>query len=262
MEYLNCLRSDDNENIVFNDDINNENFKEYLKHIENKGKESKYYLDYNYHLNVLPQPYFGDICNANVLFLALNPSYDCGEKYPSNDEKDKVDFNDSKKTLKDYICNLIKVNFFSGPPQDNQFFVNGAWYWYRDKVIGENVGLQQGKKAAFLNLCPYHSKRYNDIKMNSYSGKKKIWDLFECIKCNSALELIVVIWGKKIWDNFIKEYSYQNSNDLEKYFDSKVIYLNKTSKGKYGYHINKISDILKNGHHNDYDKIKEYFKEE
>lgn len=247
LEYANYLNSiSDDKGYVFNMD-KTDDFKAYCNYVTGKGERSDYYNKYVYHLEILPQPYFGDISSPNVLFLALNPSYDDSKKYESNDMKDEACFEISKGNLIEYINNLQNVNFFDTPEANNSFYVNGAWYWYRDRVIGNKVKLKEEKKAGFLNLCPYHSRRYNDIKKNNFAGKDSLWCLLNYLKSVDELELIVVIWGKTIWDNFIKEYSKSTFNDLSSFFGGKkIIYLNKTANGKFGYHINKIGDILKN----------------
>ena len=116
--------------------------REYFYEKDEKGLniyDAKYdkNINYKYHYNVLPHPYFGDIENAQVIFLAKNPSYSEFE-----DEYDTWKFfedtkNDQKILNVDQYDKYLKETFLLNPFKDgnNKSFFN-SWKWWNKKVIG------------------------------------------------------------------------------------------------------------------------------
>ncbi len=234
------LKKLDNDNYVTEED-----FKEIQKYKENKN--------YDIHLEVLPQPFFGNIDNPKILFLAKNPSYEDGannSKYAkNNDITDKNLFEKkSDVSLVDYIHNLSKVNFFEKINEENKYFVNCAWYWWQTNVIGDSNKMNiDNKNVGFINLNPYHSKYYSE--KTPFCLEKALFEQLERISNNQNLELIVVVWGKKTWDKFVNNYSNKYDN-LDSLFNGKsLIVLNKNKRKqknnkKYGINLNTIEKIV------------------
>lgn len=228
-----------------------ENLKNYEKYISNKT--DNYKKNYKYHLDVLPQPFFGNITNKpKVLFLAKNPSYDdkgfCGYTDIQDTKDFKNDCVNNRTCLKKYIDGLSKVDFFKPIPDGTDYYVKSAWGWWQSKVIGKSEKiLLDGSKVGFFNLCAYHSFRYNDIKANRFNSQNQLKNQLKEILTD--VELIIIVWGKTVWDNFIK-----NSNDVElikKYEEKNRVVLNKIkNKHKYGQNIISIDKII-DGYYDD-----------
>ncbi len=226
---------------------------------------------YEFHYDVLPQPFFGDYENADILFLAKNPSY---AEY--EDEYDTYSFLEYFKNIynRDFVWNndyedyetlLKKVDFFEGFEQaTNNIFFN-TWKWWNLNVIGHNVKVKQNKKVGIINLCPYHSKNYlsyadtKDYEKNWLESQKSNQETIK--KAVESAQLIIVVWGKPEWQKYLNG------------FNKDVIVLNQTSKMdengkvKYGQNINNLEVILK-AFDPDYKqsdknaKLKEVYKED
>ena len=226
--------------------------------------------DYKYHLEVLPQPYFGNIIKPKVLILGKNPSYEDGthnkEYFNNNDNTDTIAFNKSNKTLKDYIYNLKNVDFFKPENDDNKYFVNCAWHWWYKKVFGENNNFDNfNDNVGIINLCPYHSKRYNEIKANQFTERENALRTQIKSILSDRCELIIIVWGYNVWKKFMN-----SDNELSDLFtNTNKIILNQlknpTKKGcLYGQNIQSINTIInKDNDRYDkdaYNKMKEIFK--
>lgn len=210
-------------------------------------KQKKYENKYLYHLDVLPHPYFGDVENAKILFLAENPSYDKFEdeydtwlymiRYGYPDLSDKND---------KYYDVIKKVNMFkSFSDENNRLFFN-AWKWWNKNVIGDNVSLKDDYKGkvAFMNLSGYHSKKYNSLKLKQLSNLKMFGNRENEWKSSKNVELIVCVWGKNEWKKLLGD----------KMNDENTIILNNRQN------ITTIEQILNSEDDNRYNVIKDFFQ--
>ena len=131
--------------------------------IREKGKRNSKYKssDYLFDLEILPEPFWGDIRNAEVFILSGNPGLGKDEKNFNQNETFK------NVTLKNISLEKPKIvwldqNFkkdivFDGKPHP------GFKYWeYRTRVLRKAVGNDN------LNICiieyfPYHSKKISSV---------------------------------------------------------------------------------------------------
>ena len=189
------------------------------------------------HLNVLPHPYFGNIDNPRVLFLAKNPSYD--ENY---DEQETFTYlKNHSDDLSNYVSDLEKVDFFkSWSEKCNESFFN-SWNWWNNKVIGGAKLKINSADVGFLNLCSYHSKNFDIRHFNNLPSM----ELNQIIKTleNKRLELIIVVWDGAILD------------ELKPYIEKKdhiILNVCKDKKGqtKNATNINSLKKII-DGKYND-----------
>ncbi len=191
-----------------------------------------------YHFDVLPHPYFGDVENAKVLFLAKNPSYDQYEdKYDTKVYKDYRNgkgFGEINLSNEDdhYYTALKKANFAEPFDQENNLLFFNAWKWWNKKVIGYGAEAINPSKIAFINLCGYHSKSFNSRQYVPNSVINKI-------KWND-LKLIIYVWGKSEWEEYFR------NNGINS--DAPKIELNLYLKDETptpGANVNSIEKILK-----------------
>lgn len=209
-------------------------------------QSDSYQIKYKYHLDVLPQPYFGNITEPKVLFLGKNPSYDITGLYGYTDIQDVDDFEsdlkEGKTSFESYLKGLCKVDFFKEVPRQNEYYAKGAWGWWHNKVIGSSLGKTiDSSKVGFINLSPYHSIRYNDISKNVFCSQDDLKRKLKSIL--PGVDLLIIVWGKGVWERFIKN-SYDE--ELMGLFNSKSkLVLNKIKgKSKYGQNIISIKKIL------------------
>ncbi len=136
------------------------------------------------HFNLLPEPYVGDIKNATIYILLLNPGFSIADYYV-----------ESKDDLRQSILNSIKQEF-----KDEEYpliWLNPKYLWtpggqwterkLKDlichvKETNENYSYSDAlkhvsKKVAIIQLVPYHSKSFGlgkrMMKMESVNRIKK-----------------------------------------------------------------------------------------
>lgn len=153
--------------------------------------------DYYFHLEVLPQPYFGEIENPYILILANNPSYVEGD-----DEFDR-DLYLRHKQLPEYLDTLKKVNFLDYERIENKYFFN-TWQWWHKNVFGNITLKDKSNKIGIINLCGYHSKQFNSNK----SSNLMVNNLKDVI---TQAKVIVFVW-KSTYDIITKEYPEELKN--------------------------------------------------
>ena len=200
--------------------------------------------DYILHLNVLPQPFFGEIDEPDVLIIAKNPSYD-----KNGDEQDTYLYLKNHSDLNSYYEELKKVNFFeSWSHNANLSFLN-TWNWWNKRVIGGASLKNTNTKVGIINLCAYHSKYF---KVEHYENlpflsEDKIKQIIKKAK------IVIFVWEGAIFNSF---------NDVLS--KDKYIVLNQCKNEKYGTNINTIKKIISGKYDSIYgDKsqmLKGYFK--
>lgn len=187
------------------DDYNNDIEKNKRMKKNNKDK-------YMYNLKLLPQPYFGNIMNPDIIILALNPSY-----APGDDEIDTYLF---KTRIKDdYLKSLQNVDFTkkidydelnnflnntNEAPDINYCFIN-TWKWWQNNVF-RNIVFQE-KEIGIINLCSYHSKQYRPFKelfKSQYNFKNYLKPKLEEFKSDDS-KLLIIVWGKSEWNNYLTD---------------------------------------------------------
>lgn len=204
--------------------------------------------DYILHLNVLPQPYFGEIDEPDILIIAKNPSYAQDE-----DEQDTYLYLKNHKDLNHYYDDLKKINFFdSWFSGENKSFLN-TWNWWNKRVVGGACLKNNNTKIGIINLCAYHSKyflneHYRDL---PFLEEDKIVDIIKKSK------FVIFVWEGALLDSF-----------KDVLVEDKYIILNryiaKNGKERYGTNLNSIKSIIskKNKLYTDktVSKLEEYFK--
>jgi hypothetical protein len=126
-----------------------------------KNKE-KY--KYHFHQDLLPGPYCGDIKNAKVYLVGLNPGFS------PDDYTLEMENTSYFKLLEDNIKQ--KINKYAFVPLNPDYKDGPASRWWRQpkmfgniitklqsKTPSENIDELLGKKICALELFPYHSLR-------------------------------------------------------------------------------------------------------
>ena len=224
------IKNSKNEEVIYlegNEYLNNPNEYKFLYDEEHDIEEFNKIIknDYKFHNNVLPHPFFGNIEESDILFLAKNPLY-------SNGYEDEIStyvyLNRHNGNLSNYLNDLKNVNFFGNwNDASNVSFYSSCRWW--QKLFG-NIKLKENKyfnKIGFLNLCGYQSKSYTN-KHFKFFPSIDIDSLKESIK---NAKVVIVVW-KSIADHL--------GNDFFK--DTPCLSLNKGLRRGY----NTIHKILYN----------------
>lgn len=158
-----------NDNIKKDDYFDCKDYSDYIKLM----KSPKFKSDNKFHLGLIPIPYIGDIENAKICILMLNPGFGICDYYAeSNNEAYKKSLvNNLRQVLdKEYPFIFLNPEFL---------WHGGGQYWEKKlkNIIEETKILFKysyadalshvAKTVAVLQLVPYHSKSYLDIEPES-----------------------------------------------------------------------------------------------
>lgn len=213
-------------------------------------------------LGVIPQHFIGDIKNAKLLILSLNPGFDIAyKKFYDSEKRKEYGFN---KVLLDNLKMNKSVFFeFDYHPEMKKFNekynkekIEPYWsrlkYLFPDKYKNKIKNILEGKgkaeegdyftkNIALVEFFPYHSVSYNDIydkiPGNDYLPSQKF--VFEIIKnrINNKDVTILMTRSRTKWCAAIKEL---------KEYDKAYVLSNPRSasfKTEYIFQINKGKDI-------------------
>ena len=182
--------------------------------------------------HVLPHPYFGNVKNPKILFLAKNPSY---ADYYEDDIDTYLYLKNNEGNLSNYLNNLKKANFFKMWNDEANISFVSSWKWWNKKII-RNVKLINDddlEKIGFINLCGYQSKSFDNNHFIQFRSINKD-DLSTAV--NNA-DVIIVVWRKILEIDEIRKLKDNNKNNN----GPKWIVLN---NGMTGANVNSLYRIL------------------
>jgi len=219
IEFWEKLNIEEQKTFVHPDDINlidinlGKNYKntycydDYINKNPNFGDDE--YKSY-FHFNLIPIPYIGDIKNAKIYILMLNPGFGILDYYAESKDKEL------KNSL---IDNLHQKGLDPSYPfifLNPKFLWHGGGQYYENKFkwlikeVKDDKSYTQklsyiAKKVAILQLVPYHSKSYHSksylpIKLES---SKIMLDFVEkelVPKAKDDKICIICPRGEKYWE--------------------------------------------------------------
>lgn len=187
--------------------------------------------DSKFHLSLIPIPYIGDIINAKIYILMLNPGFERLDYYAESKD------NELKASL---FNNLYQENL---DPEYPFIFLNpkflwhggGRYYenrfkWLIEKAQGDtyNKKLSQvAQKVAVLQYYPYHSKNKPKQPLNS---SKEIFNFVEnelMPKAKKEEICIIRVWG---WSDLENDNVIDSDNTSCPYISR---YINQKNYGKH-----------------------------
>ena len=183
-------------------------------------KDNPYYL----HLDLFPEPYYGNLTGAKIVFLYLNPGYHTRDDDIVNCERMKKEF---KNNLNQSFSNKSYPFFWLNPDFKNQNKEEnpGAHYWNRlfDQKSGSFLtklakdcfdgDSEKARKWLANNVCdielfPYHSVKFKRSWTNSNSAEEARNAVFKEIEVAieyQKMVLFILMRSKKLWINGCKE---------------------------------------------------------
>ncbi len=147
------------------------NYTNYDEFINSSDFGSK---DHKFHFGLLPVPYIGDLKNAKVFILLLNPGFNILDYYAESNDK----------LFKEYMIKNIKQELENDPypffKLNPKFIWHGKYWVSKLNDIIDEVKIKKNlpsyaeslsfvsKNIAALELVPYHSKSFklSDKKLN------------------------------------------------------------------------------------------------
>lgn len=181
----------------------------YRPYSENVLKTDKCVLDkfnarasevFKYHTEVLPEPFLGNVLDAKVVILALNPGfvYDANiGKWEKANEVERENFIKSK-------CDQLSLKtkeFISGDKIENEI---GDNYWSKKTKYISDSYPNSKNDIALIQFCGYHSEKFRLIsskhfgKSNAYLSSQEF--TFRIIRFLMQEERVIVLArGERIW---------------------------------------------------------------
>jgi hypothetical protein len=174
--------------------------------------QSKLVGDYELKLDLLPQPWTGNVNTAEVLVLALNPGFR---------EEDYADLQN-----RDYAEQWrLALSFQTRTPfyfLDPAFQHTGGYLWWHRRLrdLIDVVGLDAvAQKVMCVEHFPYKSVRYGSLGTILPSQRYSFWIVQEAIRAGKQ---IVVMRSERVWLQSVpemREYPYiRLSNNRNPYF--------------------------------------------
>jgi len=217
-----------------------------LQYLENK-KDLKNEAQPAFDLSILPSPYNGDLAQAKIFILMLNPGLSLTDYYIAPNEKFK------KESLA--IINQDGMNqaFPFSCLNPEYYYWAGFQYWHSklapliQKIYQENSFPSYeealsfvAKNIATVQYVAYHSRHFGSrqdrLSENLKSNKTELQDYVqELVKRAKAKEIILLV-GRSI----------QRWQALADKKEEGYIYINKPSRGFHlsAEHVNRISEFL------------------
>lgn len=184
------------------------NFKTYKSMIKNRDK-IRQFRKKRFHTGLLPSPFSGDIINARVYILALNPGLSDLDYYAETTNKEYL-----KEKIKKLKGNFGKSDYPFISLNPRYAWTGGGKYWLGkfepiiDELIKTKGSYDKAVKiiaqnVATLELVPYHSKSFGNSsilnKLESVRIMKEFVDKFVLNKAAKNKAIVLVTRSIKEW---------------------------------------------------------------
>lgn len=153
---------------------------------------------YNLRVELLPQPYFGNVVSAKVICLLLNPG--CA----GTEDNVELDCHKLQQALRDNLdpatSRLIHL--------DDEFDWTSGGRWFRQKVFNPLArhGVTRedlNRNFAVVEYFPYHSRTFNVRLDKPLESQRYSFELVrEAIKKDA---IILLMRGKELWREAVPE---------------------------------------------------------
>lgn len=192
---------------------------------------------YNLRVELLPQPYFGNVISAKVICLLLNPG--CSR----TEDNVELDCRRLQQALRDNLVpstsRLVHL--------DDEFDWTSGGRWLRQKVLNplSSHGVTRDdldRNFAVVEYFPYHSKTF-DIKLDEPLESQQYG--FELVRqaINNGV-IILLMRGGELWHKAVPELiPYQNSGNCITPHSTRNVILSEKNLGEKNFA--KIVDVLK-----------------
>ncbi len=168
--------------------------------------------DTRLHLGILPHPFCGDVMNAEIYILLLNPGlgpYNYFAEYEVSKYRDVVISN-----LKQHLTSDVLPFYHLDP----QFSWHGGFTWWHGKLsaVIEDLALSRkvsfaearselGKKIASIELLPYHSTSFRDADhwvrdLQSVKLAHQFVNDYVLSRVKKSKAIVIVTRQTKVWN--------------------------------------------------------------
>lgn len=161
--------------------------------------------DHKINLETPPDPYIGDVFNAKIVLLQLNPGSDFppGFLKPNEILERKVFPKLNKDNIKNLLHEYGKFPFYHLNPEYK--LTGGFRYW--SKLFSPLINREDDYKKISKNICcieffPYHSKKFRPFNKILESQKYSFYLLEQAIERKA---MIVLLRGERKWLNAVEK---------------------------------------------------------
>jgi hypothetical protein len=202
---------------------------------------------YRYNLRILPEPFWGNVLDAKVIILTLNPGF---VPKKNIDEFECLNENEQKDFIKDQ-CEYMSLSAKQFIPNNINRNSISDFYWDKKTKKLRNHFPDANRKIALIQYIAYTSEKFKDIPKKI---SKQIYDLkdgpletqqFALRLVRYSIQenkVIIIARGKKLWCKAIPELEkYQQLIILNNYRNTTISEGNCTKSKKF--HL--IEDALK-----------------
>jgi len=167
--------------------------------------------EYKLRLDVMPEPYWGNVLDAKVVILTLNPGY---IKRVNADLYELLSEDHKSRFIKEKLKNLLfkNKNFVSKAVSVNTI----SDYYWEDKTkelfpknIEPKAFEELNSKVAFIQFNPYHSVIYKGMSKKYLNGNGLLLSQKFTIELIKYLiekkRIIIIARAKDLWVNAVKE---------------------------------------------------------
>jgi len=153
---------------------------------------------YNLHVDLLPQPYLGNIVSAKVVCLLLNPGYSEIESY--------LELN--CQNLQQALRNNLKLKNPRLVHLDDELDWTSGGKWLRQKILRplSRYGVMRddlNRNFAIVEYFPYHSKTFEADPSKFLESQRYGFELVRQAIKNGAL--ILLMRSVKLWQKAVPE---------------------------------------------------------
>ena len=192
---------------------------------------------YNLHVEILPQPYLGNVISAKVICLLLNPG--CAR----TEDNVELDCRRLQEALRDNLDPAASRLVYL----DDEFDWTSGGRWLRQKVLNplSSHGVTRDdldRNFAVVEYFPYHSKTF-DVKLDEPLESQRYG--FELVRqaINNGV-IILLMRGGELWHKAVPELiPYQNSGNCITPHSTRNVILSEKNLGEKNFA--KIVDVLK-----------------
>lgn len=157
------------------------------------------------HTQIMPAPFMGDVHNAPIVILMLNPGYDPMEDEIKEDGRNF--YNRYKHYWKNEIQHIQTIPESPFFALDIEYCKSSPYWGNKLKFLLEHTDrVTLAKKICTIQLFPYHSKNYKPIYKNLFKyesfdnylpSQKYNFDLVDKAMARNAI--IIIARGKTVW---------------------------------------------------------------
>jgi hypothetical protein len=195
--------------------------------------------EYNYHLEILPEPFWGNVLNSEIAILTLNPGY---VKQKNTDEYEGLSENEKIEFVKDQCKSMSLQSSEFIPTNSNRNSISD-YYWDKKTKELRSKYKDANSKIALIQYIGYTSYKFKDLPRKI---TEKIYHLEEGILYTQKFtvrlveyliqqkKVIIIARNENLWYKAVKGLKgYENLITLDNYRNTYITPNNCKKSGKW-----------------------------